>query len=78
VAKKPGDVHVVKNPSGNWNVKQNGDRISTHQTQKNAIDRGKTEAKQDKVDLVVHGVDGKIKSKDSYGQDPLPPRDTEH
>jgi hypothetical protein len=59
-------------------VKQDGERGSTHQTQKNAIQRGKTEAKQDKVDLVVHGQDGKIKSKDSYGKDPNPPKDTEH
>jgi hypothetical protein len=52
--------------------------LSTHNKQGNAIVNGRTEAKQDKVDLVVHGRDGRIRSKDSYGNDPLPPRDSEH
>lgn len=77
MVKKPRDVHVSKNAGGGWKVTQNGNKISTHQKQSNAIDRGKQQAKQDKVDLVVHGQDGKIKSKDSYGKDPIPPRDTE-
>jgi hypothetical protein len=29
-------------------------------------------------ELIVQGRDGKIQSKDSYGNDPFPPRDTEH
>jgi hypothetical protein len=78
MAKKSGDVHVVRNPKGNWDVKQDGDRLSTHQTQANAIERGKGEAKRDGVDLVTHGRDGKIRSKDSYGHDPNPPKDREH
>lgn len=72
------DVHVSKLGNSSWKVTQNGERISTHRTQQAAIDRGKQEAKQDRVDLVTHGRDGKIRSKDSYGNDPLPPRDTEH
>jgi hypothetical protein len=75
---KKHDVHVVRDQNNNWRVKQDGDRLSTHQTQSNAIARGKAEARRDGVDLVVHGRDGKIRSKDSYGNDPLPPRDTEH
>ena len=31
-----------------------------------AIERGEREAKQDRVDLVTHGRDGKIRSKDSF------------
>jgi hypothetical protein len=76
---KKSDVHVVRQPGGTqWNVKQGGEKISTHRTQGNAIDRGKQEAKRDHVDLVTHGTDGKIRSKDSYGNDPNPPKDREH
>lgn len=71
------NVHVV--PSGSsWKVKQGGETISKHRTQDNAADRAKTEAKRDRVDVVVHRPDGRIRSKDSYGNDPNPPRDTEH
>ena len=72
------NIHVVKDKNNNWQVKQGGERISTHQTQGNAVVRGKTEARRDGVDLVTHGRDGKIRSKDSYGKDPHPPRDREH
>ena len=72
------DVHVSKHGDSSWKVTQDGERISTHHTQSNAIDRGREEARRDGVDLVTHGRDGKIRSKDSFGNDPLPPRDTEH
>ena len=74
----PGDVHVSKFGNSSWKITQNGQRISTHHTQQNAIDRGRQEAKHDRVDLVTHGRDGKIRSKDSYGNDPNPPHDREH
>jgi len=78
MARKSGDVHVSKTENNRWKVTQDGDKISTHGTQANAIERGKSEAKKDGVDLVTHGRDGRIRSKDSYGNDPNPPRDTEH
>lgn len=71
------DKHIVKN-GDKWQVKDSGSVISSHQTQNAAIAAGKREAKKDKVDLVVHGRDGKIRSKDSYGNDPNPPKDKEH
>lgn len=72
------DVHVSKHSDSSWKVTQGGERISTHRTQANAIDRAKTEAQRDRVDVVTHGRDGRIRSKDSYGSDPLPPRDREN
>lgn len=75
---KKHDVHVSKTDNGRWKVTQNGEKLSTHGTQANAIDRGRSEAKRDGVDLVTHGRDGKIRSKDSFGNDPNPPKDTEH
>lgn len=78
MARKPGDVHVSRTENNRWKVTQDGEKISTHSTQARAIERGKTEAKRDGVDLVTHGRDGRIRSKDSYGRDQNPPRDTEH
>lgn len=72
-----GNLHVSKQGSSNWKVSQNGERLSTHQTQRNAIERATQHARQDRVDVVTHGRVGKFRSKDSYGNDPLPPRDRE-
>jgi hypothetical protein len=74
---KKGDVHISKDGSG-WKTSQGGEKISHHQTQSAAVERGTKIAKQDRVDVVTHGRDGKIRSKDSYGNDPNPPRDREH
>ena len=35
-------------------------------------------AKKKKTEVVIHGRNGKIRSKDSYGNDPNPPKDREH
>jgi len=74
---KRSDVHVSKD-GGRWKVTQGGQRVSSHNTQSNAIDSARREAKRDGVDLVTHGRDGRIRSKDSYGHDPNPPKDREH
>jgi hypothetical protein len=47
-------------------------------TQAEAIDLGKEIAKNQESELLIHGRDGRIRSKDSYGNDPCPPHDTEH
>lgn len=74
------DVQVSPKGSGRsgYTVKQDGQVLSQHNKQSTAIDAGKREAKKDAVDLTIRGRDGRIRSKDSYGNDPNPPRDTEH
>jgi hypothetical protein len=72
------DKHVVKNGSG-WAVKSSGQVESKHRTQGSAIKQAVSGAKKVGADVVVHGRDGKIRSKDTYGKkDPNPPRDKEH
>jgi hypothetical protein len=74
---KKSDVWV--SPRGkNWVAQQDGETLSKHRTQGAAIDAAKTEARRDRVDVVVQREDGRIRSKDSFGNDPNPPRDTEH
>jgi len=71
--------HVVRR--GNmWGVlKEGNSRVSsTHKTQTAAEKVAITNAKREHSEVIVHGRDGKIRSKDSYGNDPNPPRDKEH
>lgn len=69
--------HVVKNSSGGWAVKKGGSSRATkvYSTQKEAIDHARTIAKTQKAEFYIHGRDGRIREKDSYGKDPHPPKD---
>ena len=55
---------------GKWKTTQGGKTISTHKTQETAETKGRRIAKRDGAELVTHGMDGKIRSKDSFGNDP--------
>ena len=66
--------HVVPNPNGGWDVKSGGLLSSHHNTQKSAIQSATSTARFDKTEVVVHGRDGKIREKNSYGKDPFPPK----
>ena len=71
--------HVV--PQGNrWAVKEEGKSkpSSTHRTQELARQAAVPVAKEKKSEVVIHGTDGKIRDKDSYGRDPNPPKDKKH
>jgi len=69
--------HVVPRPAGGWAVKNSGAARATRtfDTQAEAIKFGRSAAKKDNAEFYVHGKDGTIKQKDSYGRDPLPPKD---
>ena len=69
--------HVVANPKGGWSVRQSGASRATRvfETQEDAVKFGKTVAKKERTELYVHRADGTIRQKDSYGADPMPPRD---
>ena len=73
------NVHVVKHDDG-WAVKKEGNERATsvHRTQQQAIEVGRESAKTERSELVIHGRDGRIRDKDSFGNDPFPPRDTKH
>jgi hypothetical protein len=69
--------HVVKNSDGGWAVKKGGSSKATkvYTTQEAAIAGAKKIARNQKTELYVHGRDGRILEKNSYGNDPNPPRD---
>ncbi len=68
------NLHVVPHPDG-WAVKLAGGQRSSslHDTQKEAIDHGRAIARKQGVELLIHGRDGRIRERDSHGNDPFPP-----
>ncbi len=73
------DRHVVPHDGGWAVVKPGSDRASSiHDTQREAIDQARRTAEQTHGEVVIHGRDGRIRDKDSYGGDPCPPRDAKH
>jgi hypothetical protein len=68
--------HVVPHDS-EWAVREEGrNRVnSVHKTQKEAIEIASGIARDCGGDLIVHGRDGRIRDRDSYGSDPYPPKD---
>jgi len=75
------NVHVTHDKGNKtWNVKDEGATkpSSTHRTQGTAIDAGRERAKDHKSELVIHDRDNKIRDKDSFGNDPHPPKDKKH
>ncbi len=73
MAKK--NVWIAKD-GDDWVVRREGsDRASSrHDTQREALDAGRPTAKRDRVEMIWQGQDGKIKGRNSYGNDPHPPK----
>lgn len=71
---KPGQ-HVVPNGS-KWSVRRAGasKASGTFDTQREAIDRARNVARNQKTELFIHGRDGRIRERDSYGNDNHPPK----
>lgn len=73
------DQHVTPK-DGRWQVKGAGNSRATKlfDTQAEAVDFARGIAKNQKSELVTHNRQGRIRSKDSFGNDPCPPKDKEH
>ncbi|MBZ5859089.1 DUF2188 domain-containing protein [Flavihumibacter profundi] len=72
--------HVTKHPGGGWQVKGAGNEKATKvtETQKKAINVATNIAKHQKSEVIIHGKNGRIRDKDSYGNDPVPPKDKKY
>ncbi len=80
---KGADRTVSRRPDGTWENKRNDAEkaSSLHKTQKEAEQAAREMLRnQGGGELTTKGVDGKIRSKDTIapGNDPNPPKDTEH
>jgi hypothetical protein len=71
---KQGDVHVVPGDKG-WLVEVEGTGAkrrarSNHRTQEAAWKEAKKVARGSKSEALLHGRDGKIRDRNTYGPDP--------
>ena len=74
MAKKP-PVHTVPHDDGWANRREGSDRVSRKfDTKAEAQAAGRRTAINDRTEHVVHRTDGTIGEKNSYGNDPHPPR----
>ena len=66
----------MQHPSGGWQVKGAGNSRATAKTstQKEAIGIAREIAKNQNSELIIHNCRGQIRAKDSFGNDPYPPR----
>lgn len=71
----PKNQHVVKRPEG-WAVRgeRNSKDTSHHRTQEEARKAAREIAKNQGSEVVIHRPNGRIRDKDSYGNDPHPPK----
>ena len=73
---KKRDVHTTPNPDGKgWINQVGGQVVSQHRKKDTAVARGRQEARPRESEHAIHNKDGRIGRKNSYGNDPHPPKD---
>ena len=68
--------HVVPR-DGEWAVRGAGSQRASscvHRTQREAIEAAQEIARNQGSEMFIHGRDGRIRERNSYGNDPFPPR----
>ena len=72
---KSKNQHVVPHDEG-WAVKGAGNRRATsvHKTQSEAIKEARDIAQNQKSEMLIHGKNGQIRERNTYGNDPYPPK----
>ncbi|MGH3848943.1 MAG: DUF2188 domain-containing protein [Pseudonocardiaceae bacterium] len=74
MAKKP-PVHTVPHGDGWANRREGSDKVSkTFDTKRDAQAAGRDTAEREKTEHVIHKQDGTIGEKNTYGNDPYPPK----
>lgn len=68
--------HVTPHPAGGWQVKGVGNsRASVRtKTQREAQKVATEIAKHQHSEVLIHGTNGRIRERNSYGHDPFPPK----
>ncbi len=74
------NIHVTHRQDGSWAViREKAEQASgLYDTQGEAIERAREIARNNQVELVIHDRENRIRDKDSYGNDPCPPRDRKY
>lgn len=78
MTKKRG-IHVVPH-NGGWATRKEGAQRVGHtaDTQKDAFELARVQAKREGVEVVIHRPNGSIRNSNSYGNDPAPPIDKKY
>ncbi len=75
MSSKKGSIRTVPHPDGWANRRDGAERLSrVFDTQAQAEAAGRAAAQRDGVEYYLHGRDGRIRQRDSYGNDPYPPK----
>ncbi len=70
------NVHTVHTEKGWTNRYENSNRtLGYYDTKVEAQSAGREKAMQNNSEHIIHGLNGRIQNKNSYGNDPFPPRD---
>jgi hypothetical protein len=73
------NIHVV--PHGDrWAAQKEGAARASFlgDTKAEVEAQARAQAKAEHIELFIHGKDGKIQDRDSFGNDPCPPKDAKH
>jgi len=74
MTKKPA-VHTVKHGDGWANRRAGSDRVSrVYRTKQEAQQAGRETARRQSTEHIIHNRDGRISERNSYGNDPHPPK----
>ena len=69
------EVHTVPNRKGSgWANEVGGHVTSEHRKQSTASEEGRRQAIRGETEHVIHNRHGQIRDKNSYGNDPYPPK----
>lgn len=70
-------IHVVPGKNGGWDVKkENSQRASSHtDTKAEASQIARDKGIKEQTEVITHKRNGRIQRRESYGNDPYPPKD---
>jgi hypothetical protein len=68
--------HVVGHESGGWAVKEEGaaSPFAVFKTQSDAWEKAKSIARKERTEALLHGRNGAIRARSTYGRDPRRPK----
>lgn len=78
---KKRNIHTTYNSEDKeWQTKLEGQNkpLSTANTKAEAMQNSRGEAQKRGVEHIIHNKNGRISDSDSYGNDPVPPKDKKH
>ena len=69
------NIHVVPRENG-WGAIREGNQRATsvHSTQREAQEAARQVAQRENGEVFIHRPNGQIRDRDSYGNDPFPPK----